>query len=236
MKRVAILFFTMFVLLSACSRDLESGSPNKPSAPSSTLSSAKKRIQDIDFSKYPGAMATGAFGYNFGLTRQQIEASGVSLENTAEENGISVYKTTEAPTPWGGAEFYVLLFYGDRLLKLKAIGKDITSDATGSSGKQQYSELKDSLVEKYGNPKQSIHKVGLKLWNERDEFYQCLKYDGCGYWVDLWGVDGKSFMLQLHGLKRGEGYISITYEAQPELDEALAALKNTQSQITKKGL
>ena len=46
------------------------------------------------------------------------------------------------------------------------------------------------------------------------KFYECLKYQGCGtqasYWLD--DVEG-TISLDIKGVSRGTGYITITYES-----------------------
>ncbi len=55
---------------------------------------------------------------------------------------------------------------------------------------------------------------GLKLWDEPDEFYQCLDYSGCGFWMSAFEdkESGIAVGLQLEGLRRGRGFIKLTYE------------------------
>lgn len=58
--------------------------------------------------------------------------------------------------------------------------EDIENDTYGSEGKEKYENIKTSLRKKYGLPTLKLEVSGLTLWNEPDEFYQCLDYDGCG--------------------------------------------------------
>ena len=63
--------------------------------------------------------------------------------------------------------------------------EDITNDAFGSKGKEMYDDIKSKLKNKYGEPTENFEFVGLRLYDESDEFYQCLSYDGCGMWTSF---------------------------------------------------
>ncbi len=207
-------------------------------SPPSTKKKSVVDVNQINFSKYPGVIKPAAFGYFFGLTPKQIESAGISLEekNSAGQNGsIRVYTTSNAPSGWSNAEGYNLIFYKDQLLKIRAFGKDINADSSGSEGKKQFKELEDALIEKYEESKR-YHYSGNKLYQEKDEFYQCLAYDGCGSWVNIWEKPDRSIVLELHGSGRGSGYIDITYEASPEWSQALEIIKTDEKLKTKQGL
>ena len=196
----------------------------------------KMSVNEIDFSNYSGVIKPGAFGYYFGLSPEQIQEAGIELESTDADGDLTVYKTVEAPLPWDGAETYVLVFMKKSLLKVRAIGKDITGDLTGSSGKEAYKELTTALTEKYGKPSDSLHRTGVSLYRDRDEFYQCLGYDCCGIWFDFFKSPDRVISIELKGLARGKGFIQLIYEAAPEWSQALDQLRADKKGITKKGL
>lgn len=240
---IAAAFFAL--TLSACNnKEQDTATPKTTSHDSNQnqeqpKASARKtvRIEEIDFSKYPGVIKPAAFGYYFGLTKEQIEDSGIELYDEQESDTMASANTTSAPIPWADAEFYVLRFYKQKLLSISAVGKDITNDATGSEGRAKYKELRDSLTEKYGKASKSMHSVGNNLWKETDEFYQCLAYDGCGVWGDIWKGDEKEIVIELKGPgTRGKGYIVITYESKPEWRAAIDAQAAKNKIKTLKGL
>lgn len=91
--------------------------------------------------------------------------------------------------------------------------QDVTNDITGSSGKKLYFKAKDSLTKKYGEPK-AYEQIGTKLYKKYDEFYQCLRYAGCGMWTSLWQrPEGGMVLVELKGKVRGTGYLSMSYES-----------------------
>lgn len=82
----------------------------------------------------------------------------------------------------------------------------------------------------------SLSRSGIILYQNYDEFYQCLAYDGCGYWRDGFKSPDRYISIQLNGLGRGKGYIYLEYEAQPEWDQAFDQNKADKKAVTKKGL
>jgi hypothetical protein len=108
------------------------------------------------------------------------------------------------------------------------ISKDITGDIYGTDGKEQYSDLKSKLTKKYDIP-DSYEYVGRKLWDEPDEFYQCLAYPGCGTYASFFETkSGETVSIALKGLGRGKGYLKITYEG-PSWSDAVDAYRNKES-------
>lgn len=65
--------------------------------------------------------------------------------------------------------------------------------------------MKSKLTAKYGTPTNSYEYIGRKLWDEYDEFYQCLAYSGCGAWISLFeSKAGESIALQLNASVAGK--------------------------------
>lgn len=197
---------------------------------------ASKTVDQIDFSNYPGAKTQAAFGYYFGLTINQIESSGIHIDIIEKQGPFVLTRTNSAPSPWVDAEAYTLVFYEGKLQLILGTGKTITEDSAGIKGKQKYKELNDALIAKYGKPKISQHSVGHAVWNESDEFYQCLSYDGCGAWESIWTGGEKSITLRLKGLgKRGVGFIEISYQS-PEMIAARNKSSDADKAKTSRGL
>ncbi|MDX5364592.1 MAG: hypothetical protein LPJ91_10605 [Pseudazoarcus pumilus] len=156
----------------------------------------------------------GPFGLYWGESSAEIKVRGVDLIQTDRDGDFVFYSTNKAPKHFSDAEFYALvvhLKYG--LQKVTMVTKDIKGDITGSSGKGRYSEIKLAISQKYGSSEGSFEYSGRRLFDGYDEFYQCLRYDGCGSWVSFWKIDqGGRISLELKGLSRGEGYLMLTYE------------------------
>jgi hypothetical protein len=108
------------------------------------------------------------------------------------------------------------------------IGKTLTSDIYGTEGKKTYNAIKRSLQKKYGDAETSVERIALKLYKESDEFYQCLSYDGCGYYLSYWEGSFGGVELSINGLRRGEGWMKLMYDG-PSWGMALERQKNQTS-------
>lgn len=157
---------------------------------------------------------TAPFGLQWGQTQKDLTDKKVDLTDCSTSKKITSCKTTNPIKGVSFGELYMLFIDDEKgLQKIKMLSKDITSDITGTKGKALYSKVKGSLTKKYSAPK-SYEYFGLKLYDEYDEFYQCLKYDGCGSWISFWKVkNGGNAIVELKGLARGKGYLTLTYES-----------------------
>lgn len=175
--------------------------------------------------------ADGPFGIDWGKSLSEIEAMGVTCSNKSTEDRFTICKTTSLPKNLSISEQYALYFDKKyHLQKVQMVSRNIENDITGSDGKETYSDLKSKLTEKYGTPTNSYEYIGRKLWDEYDEFYQCLAYSGCGTWLSLFeSKAGEVIALQLKGLGRGKGYITLAYEG-PSWSNAVDAYKSKESE------
>lgn len=115
----------------------------------------------------------------------------------------------------GFDEFYALLDQKYGLVKI-VIAENISEDAYGNKGTDDYKKLQDILTKKYGKPSVHYEYSGKTVYTEDDEFYQCLAYQGCGTYSSIYKpTDGGTIGLEVHGRsrERGQGYITITYES-----------------------
>lgn len=153
------------------------------------------------------------FGLRWGMSASEMRQMGVNLTLDRDIESVATYDTLTLPRDISGIEQYYLQIperYG--LQKIVAIGEDIENDPFGTDGKQEYERIKSIISGRYGEPSDEANVVGLTLYDERDEFYQCLQYDGCGGWMAIWETKGVAVVLQLKGLRRGTGYIDIVIE------------------------
>jgi hypothetical protein len=161
------------------------------------------------------------FGLRWDMSVSEVRATGAPLTQQRTEGNITAFRTESVPKGFSDAEFYVLMFASDRLVKIVMVTKDFTDDPFGTAGRERFAKIKTILEEKYGKPTMSSQEVGRKLFRERDEFYQCLAYTGCGLWAAVFEPPGKSISMELKGSRRGVGYVSITTEAEPQWTNAL---------------
>lgn len=160
------------------------------------------------------------FGLNWTMTETQLKKSGFKSATPAGK--FNVLTSVSTPKAWSKADTYMAVTYQKKLVKVIAHSRAFTSDIYGSDGKALYSQVKSLLTKKYGEPDTQYEHTGLKLYDDSDEFYQCLKYDGCGTYLSLFKVDGGIVAVQLKGTGRGKGYLSVGYES-----PAFYAAKNT---------
>ena len=90
-----------------------------------------------------------------------------------------------------------------------------TNDSYGTEGKNRFDEIKNALLKKYPNAENDeLIMMHAELYEDSDEFYECLRYDGCGYHtLFLMADDSSSLSVQINGISRGKGYISVAYES-----------------------
>lgn len=162
------------------------------------------------------------FGLSWDMSSEELKKYGFVKKNSSTD--FDIYSSYRAPKSWSQAESYVALTYNDKLVKVVANTRKFSKDIYGSKGKSVYKSVNELLVNKYGEPDSVSEVVGNKLYDEKDEFYQCLKYSGCGYFFSSYSVGGGSIFVQLEGVRRGEGFLSITYES-PYFIHALEDIK-----------
>jgi len=157
------------------------------------------------------------FGFHWGESKQQITKQGVKLVGCNTNLSLTLCNTKKAIKSVSFGEGYQLIFDSRKgLQKVVMVSENITSDITGIEGKSLYEKIKNSLIKKYGevDADGSFEISGLKLYNENDEFYQCLAYEGCGYWQTLWSPEsGGVILMQLRGISRGTGFLKMSYES-----------------------
>lgn len=171
------------------------------------------------------------FGFDWGISIGEVERiTGMKRELDLLWGRVHSVHSKTAPNLPPNTDFISLSVdpkFG--LGRILWYSNNIIGDPYGLEGKSKYFDYKDLLSRKYGPPSNSLESVGIKLWDEPDEFYQCLDYDGCGMYLSIWEVSsGLSIALQLNGLRRGEGYFSIVYEG-PNWDDIIEAVNKAEA-------
>ena len=177
---------------------------------------ARSSLAVMSLASAAAAQAQDApFGFEWGQSLETAEAiTGTQASPELLWNRVHALHTETAPSVPPDTDFISLAI--DPALGLGRItwfSDDIVNDVFGNAGKEKYLKYKTILSGKYGQPTSSGEISGRELWEEADEFYQCLAYDGCGMYFTIWRAEGGlEIALQLKGLRRGQGYIEITYE------------------------
>ena len=153
------------------------------------------------------------FGLTWGMSQVDAKRMNILLVECLPHEPFTICETASLPKNLSNAKYYLLAFSADnKLVKINYISNNFINDTFGTKGKAEYERVKKTLSKKYGPPR-NFEFIGLRLYEDSDEFYQCLSYDGCGAWTSLWQFpDESSIILELSGLKRGIGYMSISYE------------------------
>jgi hypothetical protein len=165
------------------------------------------------------------FGLKWGASAADLRALGFApFGEGAGANDLHTFTSSSAPKPWSKAHTYFAFLFRDRLVKVVVRSEPIADDVAGIRGKELYGSVKETLVAKYGAPSSHTEIIGMKLYKDYDEFYQCLGYSGCGIYVSIFKHGGGVVALALEGQSRGSGFLSVQYES-PEFAEALADIK-----------
>lgn len=175
----------------------------QPTAPAPTLT--ELMVAPVKAPSAPAPTPTQslpplAFGWKIGETIPYIE-------------DLTVRTTQTAPVPLDPGAAYVLSYYKGRLLKVAAISSEITDDPMGTEGKATFNDLVAVFTERYGKPFDGLQASGSTVYRRADEFYECLKYTGCGLWMAVFKTPEKTASIRLKGVSRGKGYINVTVEA-----------------------
>lgn len=168
------------------------------------------------------------FGLTWNMSEKELRSHGFS--DASDTGGLKIMQSFSAPRAWSKAEKYYAVTYEGKLVKAIAISKSFTDDVYGIKGKELYNQMKSILTKKYGGPANSYEVVGNSLYDEPDEFYQCLDYTGCGSYLAIYEFQGGTIGIQLEGERRGQGFLRVGYES-PYFSEAKAQINsaNTES-------
>ncbi|MBR7782677.1 hypothetical protein [Undibacterium luofuense] len=171
------------------------------------------------------------FGLKWGMTKNDFEKLGIAIVLKKKQENLTIYKSSSVPKPLSGFSEYSYVFSDEKLVKIVATGDTIFDDAFGEKGKERFSNLHDALTQKYGEQETGTKTVGLKLYKESDEFYECLRYQGCGMWTAIFKTNSKSIVLDLVGVARGKGYVNIMVEAVPEFKDAIQQFNTKKNKL-----
>jgi len=170
------------------------------------------------------AQVTAPFGLAWGQSKSVVTAKGTQITGcTTIATGIESCRASNLPKEVSFGELYTLIFDSEKgLQKTLLAGVDITSDIYGREGKSKYNKLKNTFIKKYPSSEykhSSFEWIARNLYKDSDEFYECLRYEGCGSWK-LFVTGNGGVSVELKGSSRGTGYISLAHES-PEWQDIL---------------
>ncbi|PKU21917.1 hypothetical protein [Telmatospirillum siberiense] len=173
----------------------------------------------------PAFAEEAPFGLRWGATFEELQTRGFSGAFQQDDGQVKIYQSNKllnAPSFSDFARVGVDRQYG--LQRIMWVSKEITDDPTGEKGLALYRTLKQTLTEKYGEPKTSEEEMGGSRTYSGTAFYQCLAEDGCGVFVTVWRSLNSDARLRLLGTSSGKGRLEIVYLG-PDWDDVVAASK-----------
>ena len=164
------------------------------------------------------AMTQGAntFGFYAGETRDQIIAA-IGQTNVLKQSG-DILEVAASPKPDPNFETFLLIVGKSQgLVKLIATGKDIDGDPAGHEMKTQFTALKTSLGQGYGDPSDNFDFLDVKATHRgANQFMLSLTNSErtlAVYWTKKdFGNQITSVSLNGNGLGSEKGYLSLEYE------------------------
>jgi len=221
------LCFSLFFLLVLMPLTCYSASTKKQK---STEDASKPTENELAHSKAPAFVSDAPFGLKWQMTKNELIKIGVMLNKKDSKSSATRYSAKNLPKNMNDTDDVSMIIDDEfGLVKITWISKNITNDAFGTQGKSKYDELKEGLTKKYNMAGNSFERVGMTLFKESDEFYQCLKYSGCGMYSTSWKSEAVDILLELKGLSRGVGYLTIVYEHK-KWNDVVDKIKNNNSE------
>lgn len=155
------------------------------------------------------------FGLKWGMQQGDLSELGIKVSERSKSGDLTVVNSEEIPEAFADTKMVSMLF--DRrlgLVKVRWISYDIETDPNGSLGRSKYGEMKAIIASRLGEPTDETLVVGARLFDQEDEFYQCLSYEGCGVWSALWEhAPSGGVLLSVEGVGPGQGFVQIDYES-----------------------
>lgn len=169
------------------------------------------------------ARAAGhVFGVDWQSTPSQLRSQGIALKLQKTQGRLSMYETTTLPKNLSDAETYLLIFDKTRgLVKIIMVGRSFTRDPDGTQGKQRFDQL-GSLLHQRGY--EMLDKPQARKMKRASgvSFYACLAQPSCGVWKSAYRKDHVLVSMQLNGMPGGHGFITMSFEEQPQFQQSLA--------------
>ena len=168
----------------------------------------------------PASAAEQVFGLRWQHTPTQLQAQGIHLDLRKTDGRLSMYKATSLPKNVSDAEWYLLIFDKDAgLVKVIMATRSFTGDTAGTHGKQRFDQLASLLRQRgYKAIKgQQVEQSGTATGG----FYACLAHPGCGTWKAAYRKDHVLVAMQLHGMPGGTGFITMSFQEEPQFSQAL---------------
>jgi hypothetical protein len=160
--------------------------------------------------------APAPFGLDWGMQISDLTVRDIPVQSQTKSGNLTIVTVTQTPQMLEDTYLVSLLFDNERgLVKVRWLSNDIEGDAAGKLGRQKYAAVHRFVVENYGEPSDEALVVGARLFDQDDEFYQCLRYEGCGIWSAIWEQEPSGgILLSIEGLGAGKGFVQVDFESE----------------------
>jgi hypothetical protein len=166
---------------------------------------------------------TGPFGFAKGMTREQvIQLVGKDAVKKNTSGQADVLIVTTAPIPNRAFEEYLLIISPTQgLLKLSAIGADVTTGDTGSELMSQYDTIMAAISTKYGEAKAFNTCTGNDTECDNSQFFMMTLHDKNRTVEVFWTLEKNGIhpatgvtliMASANYSTMNSGYVRVSYE------------------------
>jgi hypothetical protein len=194
------------------------GQASKPDATKSKQAAKSAEPEVIDLTPVKKPTTPGPFGFEAGMTKEQIIAK-LGSKNVKRTSGDDIVSFTTAPIPHPDFNEYALRFAEDgRLIQIIAFTGPISSNDSGDQVKEKFAEISKALHTKYGEAFDVDRLTPGSIWHDPNDWMMgLLKKDR--NLESLWATPDQKLphqltgiMLEAEALTRSAAVITLTYQ------------------------
>ena len=149
------------------------------------------------------------FGLSWGLSKKQVEALGVKLDESSDDANGKSFGAKSLPKVLSDISAVLLSFgFNDKLFRVAAASETIKNEPYGTKIKRRYEALKNILTKKYG-PGETRHSVGKHY--EGKNFLFGIKSGNSWYYTNF-STNVLSIQLGIRATGLSDGHYVLFYE------------------------
>ncbi len=161
---------------------------------------------------FPAFADDAPFGLRWGANIEELKSRGFAGDVQQDDGQLQFYLTSKLSNAPSYSDFARLGVDRQRgLQRILWVSKEVTDDPAGQKGLDLYKSMKQTLTDKYGDPKSSDEEFAGSRDHGPNSFYQCLAEDGCGVFVTVWRGIGTDVRLRLLGTATGKGRLEVVF-------------------------
>jgi hypothetical protein len=158
------------------------------------------------------AAAAGPFGFEPGMTREQVIRL-VGQDNVVQEDShgdVLILRTAPIPHP-AFERYLVIISPKNGLLKIQAIGVDISTNRFGRDIRSKFAEIRNALIGIYGSPEDFDFLLDGSIWTDPQHWTMGLLKNERTLAAD-WHANGMFFWLRARAVSLEKGYLALGCE------------------------